>query len=127
MEGISHVVLKECDSELTLRLVKLYRLCLSTSTYPSCWKFANIQPVPKKGDRSNPSNYSYTALISCFSKSFESVFNERIMRHLSAHNFLSLISSMVPGLLVIFIFQLNFGHPFLSETFAVSLEIEWLR
>ncbi|MPD01540.1 hypothetical protein E2C01_097072 [Portunus trituberculatus] len=28
---------------------KLFQLCLSTSTFPSCWKFAYIQPVPKKG------------------------------------------------------------------------------
>ena len=33
--------------------IKLFRLCLSTSTYPSCWKFAHIQPIPKKDDRSN--------------------------------------------------------------------------
>ncbi|MPC33155.1 hypothetical protein E2C01_026498 [Portunus trituberculatus] len=42
--------------------------CLSTPTFPSCWKFAYIQPVPKKGDRSNPSNYFPKALISCLSK-----------------------------------------------------------
>ena len=36
---------KNCTSELILCLVKLLRLCLSTSTYPSCWKFAHIQPV----------------------------------------------------------------------------------
>ena len=61
-------------------------VCLSTSIYPSCWKFANIQPVPKKGDRSNPSKY--LALISCLFKAFESVLN-KIMRHLLAHNLLS--------------------------------------
>ena len=64
-------------------------VCVSTSTYPSCWKFAHIQPVPKKGDRSNPSNYCHIALISYLSKAFESVLNEKIMSHLSAHNFLS--------------------------------------
>ena len=41
---------------------------------------------PKKGDRSNFSNYGPITLISCFSKAFESVTNKKIMRHLSAHN-----------------------------------------
>ena len=27
-------------------LVKLFQFCLSTSSFPSCWKFAYIQPVP---------------------------------------------------------------------------------
>merc|ERR1712035_80079 len=27
-----------------------FSVCLSTSTFPSCWKYAHIQPVPKKGE-----------------------------------------------------------------------------
>ncbi len=69
--------------------VKLFCLCLSTSTFPSCWKSAHIQPIPKKGDRSNPSNHRPIALISCLSKAFESILNRKILKHLSAHNLLS--------------------------------------
>ena len=88
-DGIPPIVLKNCASVLTPCLVKLFRLCLSTSTFPSCWKFAYIQPVPKKGDRSNPSNYRPIALISCLSKVFETILNRKILRHLSASNLLS--------------------------------------
>ncbi len=70
-------------------LVKLFHLCLSTSTFPSCWQFAHIQPVPKKGDRSNPSSYHSIALTSCLSKAFESILNKKILQHLSDHNVLS--------------------------------------
>ena len=52
LDGIPPVVLKTCASELPPCLVKLFRLCLSTDTFPSCWKYALIQPVPKKGDHS---------------------------------------------------------------------------
>ena len=34
------------------------------------YNFAYIQPVPKEGDRSNPSNYRPIALISCLSNVF---------------------------------------------------------
>ncbi len=56
-DGDPPIVLKNCASVLTPCLVKFFRLCLSTSTFPSCWKYAFVQPVPKKDDRSNPSNY----------------------------------------------------------------------
>ena len=47
-DEVSPVVLKNCTSKLTPYLVKLFCLCLSTSTYPSCWKFAHIQLISKK-------------------------------------------------------------------------------
>ncbi len=76
-------------SPMTPCLVKLFRLCLSTSTFPSCWNYAYVQPVPKKGDRSNPSNYRPLALISCLSKAFETIFNRKFLKHLSSFNLLS--------------------------------------
>ena len=109
-DGVLPVILKICAFELAPCLVKLFHLCLSTSTYPSCWMFAHIQPVPKKGDRSNPSNYSPIALISCFSKAFESVLNKKLTTF-------SLIASMVSAkadLLVILLSLLNLGHPLLG-------------
>ena len=57
MDGVPPVVLKSCASELASFLVNLFRLCLSTSAYPSCWKLVYIQPIPIKADRSYPSNY----------------------------------------------------------------------
>ncbi|KAK3884497.1 hypothetical protein Pcinc_011235 [Petrolisthes cinctipes] len=88
-DGIPPVVLKNCASVLTPCLGKLFRLCLSFNTFPSSWKFALIQPVPKKGDRSQPSNYRPIALTSCLSKVFESVLNSKIHKHLICHDLLS--------------------------------------
>ena len=67
-DGVPPFVLKNCASELAHSLVKLFRLCLSSFTYPSYWKFAHIQPVPKTVYCSNPSNYRRIALIFCLSK-----------------------------------------------------------
>ncbi len=39
--------------------------------------------MPKKSDRSNPSNYRPIALLSCLSKTFESVLNWKIQKYLS--------------------------------------------
>ncbi len=74
---------------MTTCLVKLFRLCLSTSTIPSCWKFAYMQPVPKKGDRSNLSNYRPIALTSCLSKASETILSRKFLKHLLFFNLLS--------------------------------------
>ena len=88
-DGIPPVVLKKCAKVLAPCLVQLFRLCLSTKTFPSCWKFALVQPVPKKGDRSQVSNYRPIALISCLSKVFETILNQKIQKHLIKHDLLS--------------------------------------
>ncbi len=88
-DGVPPIVLKNCTSVLAPSLVKLFRLYLSTSTFPSCWKYAHVQPVPKKGDRSNPSNYRPIALLSRLSKAFEMILKWKIQKHLSTSDLLS--------------------------------------
>ncbi|MPC45707.1 hypothetical protein E2C01_039413 [Portunus trituberculatus] len=58
-DRVPPIILKNCAS-----------FCLSTSTLPSCWKFAYIQLVPKKGDCSDPSKYRPMSLMSYLSKIF---------------------------------------------------------
>ena len=65
-------------SNLAPCLLVLFRLCLSSGSFPSYWKRALIQPVPKKGDPSLPSNYRPIALTSILSKVFESIINRKI-------------------------------------------------
>ncbi len=88
-DAVPPIVLKYCASVLIPCLVKLFRLCLSTSTFPSCWKYAYVQPVPEKSDGSNPSNYLPIALIACLSKTFETLLNRKFLKHLSSLNLLS--------------------------------------
>ncbi len=68
---------------LTPCLVKLFRFCLSRSIFPSYWKYAYIQAVPKKGDRFNPSDYRTIALLSLLFKAFEIILGRKILKHLS--------------------------------------------
>ncbi len=128
-DGVPPIVLKTCASVLTPCLVKLFCLSPSTSTFPSCRKYAYVQPVPKKGDRSNPSNYRPIALLSCLSKSFESIFNQKIQKHLSTSD---LISDRQYGfhkwrstgdLLSLLIDSWSFSLSRFGETFSVALDL----
>ncbi len=133
------MVLVEFPLLLTPCLVKLFCLILSTSVFPSYWKYAYIQPVPKKGDRSNPSNYRPVALLSCLSKVFESSLNRKILKHLSASNHLSdrqygFHKERSTGDLLAFLTNSwSSSLNCFSETFAVALDISkafdrvWLK
>ena len=80
-DGIPPRFLKEFADELAPVLCRLFRLILISCTYPSSWKHALIQPVPKKGDRSNPSNYRPIALTSAVAKVFETLLNSHFIKH----------------------------------------------
>src|SRR5678815_1711052 len=88
-DGIPPRVLRECASELAPVLVQLYSLCLNTNTFPQCWKRAHVQPIPKKGSRSDPSNYRPIALTCILSKIFETLLNSHFLDHLESHSLLS--------------------------------------
>ncbi|MPC13625.1 putative RNA-directed DNA polymerase from transposon BS [Portunus trituberculatus] len=109
---------------------KLFQLCLLTFTFPSCWKFAYIQPVPKKGDHSNPSNYHPIALISCMSKIFQSILNRKIFKHLSLHNLLSDCQygfrqgHSIGDLLAFLTESWSSSFRDFGETFAAALDIQ---
>jgi hypothetical protein len=74
-------VLRECAAALSAPLVRLYRLCLITGSYPVSWRFSLIHPIPKKGDKSLPSNYRPIALTNFLAKVFESLINNHILKH----------------------------------------------
>ena len=88
-DGIASRSLKEFIDELAPVLCRLFCLILISCTYPSSWKHALVQPVPKKGDRSNPSNYRPIAFTSAVVKVFETLLNSHFIKHLESNNFLS--------------------------------------
>ena len=86
-DGIPPRFLKEFADELAPVLCRLFCLILISCTYPS-WKYALVQHVPKKGDRSNPSNYCPIALTSGVAKVFEILLNSHF-KHIESNNLLS--------------------------------------
>ena len=79
MDGIPPVVLKNCRSSLSGPLSRLFHLSYSSGFYPSAWKIANVQPVPKKGSRSDTSNYRPIAVTSILTKIMERIIKHNLM------------------------------------------------
>ena len=77
------VVLKNCESELSYMLAKLFDKCLKESYFPDCWKVSYVVPVFENvGERSTAKNYRPVSLLSVFSKVFKKLVNNKIVDHL---------------------------------------------
>ncbi len=55
-DEISHKMLKETSKTINIPLSILFNRSLQESTYPNCWKMANVMPLFKKGNRYLTSN-----------------------------------------------------------------------
>ena len=88
-DDIPALVLRQCAPELSPVLTRLYRLSYTSSTVPASWRVANVQPVPKKGDRSDPANYRPIAVTSVLCKVMERVMNTQLTRYLEDHSLIN--------------------------------------
>ncbi|MEW8546103.1 MAG: hypothetical protein AB2693_21495 [Candidatus Thiodiazotropha sp.] len=58
---------------------RLFNIILNTGLFPSTWAIGVIKPVYKnKGPKEDPKNYRPITLLSCFSKLFTSIINNRL-------------------------------------------------
>ncbi|KAJ2947549.1 hypothetical protein O0L34_g17337 [Tuta absoluta] len=88
-DGIPARVLRLCAPELSPVLTRLFRLSLKERTVPGAWKLANVQPVPKKGDRADPAHYRPIAITSILCKVMERVLNSKLLTYLEDNDLLS--------------------------------------
>ncbi len=88
LDGVPPIILKSCASVIASCPVIFFPSSSFSFPFPLSWKFAHIQLVPKKDNRSNPSSYRPTALTPCLSKDSESILN-KILKHISDHNLVS--------------------------------------
>ena len=88
-DGIPPIVLCKCAPELAPILSRLFHLSYSVGTFPTPWKHAHVFPVPKNGEKSNPSNYRPIALTFVLSKIMESIINKCLLSFLESSNLLS--------------------------------------
>ena len=88
-DGIPAIVLKMCAPELAPILSRLYNLSLTSGVCPASWKTAHVFPIPKKGDRSNPSNYRPIAITSILCKVMESLINKKLLHFFESSSSLS--------------------------------------
>ena len=80
LDMIPNEVLK-CKSVLTF-LHALFKKCFEIGCVPSMWQKSIIKPIPKSSDKDPylPLSYRGISLISCISKAYSSLLNDRIVK-----------------------------------------------
>lgn len=87
-DGFPSVVIKSNVGKFSNILTCLFNRMLEQGSYPDCLKIGRITPVFKGGDTSDACNYRPISTISVFSKIFEKLLVNRLVKFMSKHNIL---------------------------------------
>ena len=85
-DGLRPRVLKELSAELAPILTLLFQASLHQKYLPDIWKHANVNPIYKKGDKTNPSNYRPVSLTCISCKLLEHTICTSLVQNLTKHN-----------------------------------------
>ncbi len=83
---ISPRLLREGSLELSVPLSVFFNRLLNASHFPSSWKQANVIPIFKKSDPTNPQNYRPISLLSCIGKLMERCVHKYLYNFASTNN-----------------------------------------
>ena len=78
-----------CDDSVVLPLRIIFGNILSTDTYPDIWKFANVTPILKKGDKQLIENYRPISLLPLCGKILEKMIFNNLYKHLTTHHLIT--------------------------------------
>jgi len=84
-DGIPARVIKELAREISKPLKIIFENSFSRGEVPRDWKLANVVPIFKKGEKSNPSNYRPVSLTSIPGKIMESILRDHILDFLEGN------------------------------------------
>lgn len=82
------IFLKIAQTQISVLLCHCFQASLEQSLIPSEWKFGNVIPIYKSGNRDTPSNYRPISLTSIPCKIMENVIFSRLIDHLGNINYL---------------------------------------
>ena len=82
------VVLQTLHAELAPILQVIFQKSLDSGKLPYIWKEANVSPIFKKGDKSDPANYRPISLTCVLCKVLEHIVASNLTKHLTNSNIL---------------------------------------
>ena len=88
-DEISVSMLQLCPREIAVPLFLIFQKCLDTGKFPDSWKYANVQPIHKKGNRQLKSNYRPISLLPICGKILEKIIFDNLYHFLNLNNLIS--------------------------------------
>ena len=74
---------------ISVPLKIIFEKSLREGECPNDWRTANVTPIHKKGDRTDPSNYRPVSLTSQVCKVLEKIVRDKIVNHMKENNLFS--------------------------------------
>ncbi|MCG8078525.1 MAG: reverse transcriptase family protein, partial [Candidatus Thiodiazotropha taylori] len=87
-DQLKPIVLQTLHKELAPILQVIFQRSINQGKLPSIWKEANVSPIFKKGDKSDPSNYRPISLTCVLCKVLEHIVASNMTKHLNCNNIL---------------------------------------
>ena len=87
-DNISAFFLKIAPFVIANYLCVFVKFFFENGIFPDACKIAKIVPIHKNGNKSNPSNYRPTSILTCFSKIFEGMLYKRFVCFFDKHKIL---------------------------------------
>jgi len=87
-DGIKPIILRNLHQTVAPILQILFQKCYDTGQTPDEWRKANVSPIYKKGDKTEPANYRPVSLTCIACKLMEHVVCSALMRHVEGHRLL---------------------------------------
>merc|ERR1712240_171966 len=86
---VSSLVLKYIKSTISSTLANVFNLCIEHGYFPDELKIGCLTPVFKKGDKTDISSYRPICSLSPFSKNFERIIYDRMIKFIDEFNIFS--------------------------------------
>ena len=93
---ISVAMLHLCASEVAYPLRLIFQKCMTSGRFPDSWKYANVVPIHKKGNRQLKMNYKPISFLPICGKILEKIVFDQVYSFFNVNN-LYLITSQVSG------------------------------
>ena len=84
---VSAFFLKAVACEIAEPLALILNKSLDTGLVPSAWKYCNVKPIYKGGDKADPSNFRPISAVPVAAKILEKLIASRLSMYLESHNF----------------------------------------
>ena len=88
-DGLPSKFLKETSNTLAKPLYEIYKKSFLTGQIPENWREANVTPIFKSGDRTDPSNYRPVSLTCHCCKVFESILKDNLVEFLQSNSIIN--------------------------------------
>jgi hypothetical protein len=88
-DGLPSLLLKRVADAVAAPLAVIFSLSFAEGVLPRIWLTANVAPVYKKNDASDPLNYRPISLTCICCKVMESIIRENVLKHLEQHKLIS--------------------------------------